>query len=99
MTTIASILTALETSSHPVARALHKGENFKVLMIGFKKGMILQDHKAHITSKLTVLYGSVTYKEEEREIILAQYEEVEIPVEITHCVEALEDSLCVLTQG
>lgn len=99
MSTIASILTALETSSRPVARALHKGDNFKVLMIGFNKGMILQDHKAHIQSKLTVLSGSVFYKETDREVRLSQYEEIEIPIEITHSVEALEDSLCVLTQG
>lgn len=99
MSTIASILTALETSSHPVARALHKGEHFKVLMMGFKKGMVLTDHKAHIPSKLTVLSGSVIYREANREVSLSQYEEVDIPVEVTHSVEGLEDSLCVLTQG
>lgn len=99
MSTIRTIMTALETASHPVARALHKGDHFKVLMIGFNKGMVLQDHKAHITAKLTVLSGSVVYKESDREITLLQYEEVDIPVEVTHSVEALEDSLCVLTQG
>ena len=92
-------MTALKASSHPVARALHKSDNFKVLMIGFNKGMILKDHRAHIPSKLTVLSGSVVYRENDREVRLAQYEEIEIPIEITHSVEALEDSLCVLTQG
>lgn len=99
MSTIASIMTALESSTHPVARALHKGDHFKVLMIGFKKGMILTDHKAHTTAKLTVLSGSVLYKESDRQINLKQYEEVDIPLEVTHSVEALADSLCVLTQG
>jgi quercetin dioxygenase-like cupin family protein len=99
MSTITSILTALKTASHPVARALHKGEDFKVLAIGFRRGMILADHKAHIPSKLTVLYGSVEYKETDKVVTLSQYEEVGIPVEITHSVEALEDSLCLLTQG
>jgi hypothetical protein len=28
-----------------------------------------------------------------------QYDEVEIPIGITHTVEAIEDSLCILTQG
>ena len=99
MSTISEIISSLETASHPVARALHKGDSFKVLLIGFKQGMILQDHKAHIPSKLTVLYGSVIYKEGEKEIRLPQYGEVGIPVEIIHSVEALEDSLCLLTQG
>lgn len=76
-----------------------KGENFKVLMLGFNKGMVLKDHKAHIISKLTVLYGNVIYKEGDKETKLLQYDEVEIPVEITHPVEAIEDSLCILTQG
>jgi quercetin dioxygenase-like cupin family protein len=99
MSTIESIMSALETSSHPVARALHKGDHFKVLMIGFKKGMILTDHKAHATAKLTVLSGSVLYKESDRQITLKQYEEVDIPLEVTHSVEALAESLCLLTQG
>ncbi len=99
MSTVKNIMKALETSSHPEARALHKGDNFKILMIGFKKGMVLSDHKAHITAKLTVLNGNVLYREKDRQINLAQYEEVDIPLEVTHSVEALADSLCLLTQG
>ena len=61
--------------------------------------MILKEHKAHITSKLTVLEGAVIYKEESRIVELSQYDEVEIPIEVTHSVEATQDSLCILTQG
>jgi quercetin dioxygenase-like cupin family protein len=61
--------------------------------------MILKEHKAHLKSKLTVLEGNVTYKEADRTIEVMQYDEVEIPVEITHSVTANEDSLCILTQG
>ncbi len=99
MTTTQDILSALESSTHPVARALHKGENFKVLLIGFKAGMVLTDHKAHIPSKLTVLQGAVMYRQGEKIFSLSQYDEVDIPLEITHAVEAIEDSLCILTQG
>jgi quercetin dioxygenase-like cupin family protein len=67
--------------------------------LGFKKGMILTKHKAHIQSKLIVLEGSVIYKEENRVMELGQYEGVEIPFELIHSVEALVDSLCLLTQG
>lgn len=99
MTTIKEIISDLKTATHPVAKALHKGDNFRVLMMGFNKGMILKDHKAHIPSKLTVVNGSVIYKEGDKELTLMQYDEVCIPIEITHSVEAIEDSLCILSQG
>lgn len=96
---IKEALIQLETSQHPVARALHKGDYFKVLVIVFKKGMILKEHKAHMPSKLTVLEGTVFYKEGERVVDLKKFEETNIPVEIIHSVEAREDSICLLTQG
>ncbi len=97
--TINEVKAKLETTSHPIAKSLHQGPSFKVLILGFKKGMILKEHKTHKKSKLTVLEGFVVYKEESRIVELAQYEEIEIPIEITHSVEALEASLCLLTQG
>lgn len=97
--TIKEIKEDLKSATNPVAKSLHHGLGFKVLLMGFKKGMILKEHKAHIQSKLTVLEGAVIYKEENRIVTLMQYDEVEIPVEITHSVEAIEDSLCILSQG
>jgi len=61
--------------------------------------MIVKEYKGHIPSKLAVLEGAVIYSKENRIVELMQYDEVEIPIEITHTVEALEDSLCILTQG
>lgn len=97
--TIKEIKEELKVSNHPIAKSLHHGTGFKVLILGFTKGMILKEHKAHIQSKLTVLEGIVIYKEDNRVIELMQYDEVEIPIEITHSVEAIEDSLCILSQG
>ena len=96
---IKQIIQELETARHPVAKALYKGEHCKVLVIGFKNRMKLVEHKAHQPTKLTVLTGHVWYSEGERELELYQYDEVEIPVNITHSLEAMEDSLCLLTQG
>ena len=97
--TIKEILKQLETSDHPVAKPLHKGDNFKVLVIGFKSGMKLKDHQAHIPSKLTVISGKVIYKQHEKETELQKFDEIEIPVNTIHSVEATEDSICLLTQG
>jgi quercetin dioxygenase-like cupin family protein len=96
---IKDTLNQLQNSNHPIAKAFHKGDNFKVLVIAFKKGMILKEHKAHLPSRLAVLEGNVTYKEGEKVIDLKKHDETDIPVEITHSVEAMEDSLCILTQG
>lgn len=96
---IAELKEELKTSNHPVAKSLQHGRGFKVLVMGFKKGMILKEHKAHLPSKLVVLEGAVIYKEDNRIVELLQYEEVEIPVEIMHSVQSIEDSLCMLIQG
>ncbi|MDO1448209.1 hypothetical protein Q0590_18185 [Rhodocytophaga aerolata] len=96
---IQEVLTRLETAEHPVALALHKGKDFRALIIGMKKGMVLKEHKASVPSKLTVLSGQVTYAEAKRQVKLSQYETLDIPVEVFHEVEALQDSLCLLTQG
>jgi quercetin dioxygenase-like cupin family protein len=97
--TIKQIKEDLKTSQNPVAKSLHHGTDFKVLIVGFNRGMILMEHKAPIRAKLTVLEGVVNYKEANRVVKLMQYDEVEIPIGITHSVEAIEDSLCILTQG
>jgi quercetin dioxygenase-like cupin family protein len=97
--TIKEIKEDLKSSNSPVAKSLHHGSGFKVLLLGFKKGMILKEHRTHIQSKLTVLEGAVIYKEKNRVVNLLQYDEVEIPVEIMHSVKAIEDSLCILSQG
>lgn len=97
--TIKDVLEQLETATHPVAKPLHKGDNFKVLIIGFKSGMKLKEHTASMPSKLTVILGKVIYKQQGKETELQQYDEIEIPVNIIHFVVAKEDSLCLLTQG
>jgi len=97
--TIKEVLKQLETSDHPVAKPLHKGDNFKVLVIGFKSGMKLKEHQAHMPSKLTVISGKVVYKQHEKETELQKFDEIEIPVNMIHSVEAKEDSICLLTQG
>lgn len=97
--TIKEIKEELKSSNNPVAKSLHHGTGFKVLVMAFQKGMILKEHEAHIQSKLTVLEGAVIYNEQNRVVKLFQYDEVEIPIDVTHSVQAIEDSLCLLTQG
>lgn len=96
--TISTIKQLLETSDKPVARALFHQDHFRVLAIGFKKDMILKDHKTPYESKLVALEGNVIYKQDDQELVLHQYEECIIPLNVIHSVVALEDALCLLIQ-
>jgi quercetin dioxygenase-like cupin family protein len=96
---MAKVIEQLETSTHPVAKPLRVGVGFKVIVIGFKSGMILKEHKTALPAKLVVLNGVVIYIEGDKRVVLHQYEEVEIPADVTHAVECVADALCLLIQG
>lgn len=96
--TIKALKSELEESQNPVAKSLHRNHAFRVLTIGFKKGMVLKAHVAKWPSKLTVLEGAVTYIQGNENTKLHQYDEFDIPVGIVHEVIADSDSLCLLTQ-
>lgn len=96
---IKKIKEELESAKNPIAKSLHHNAGFRVLVLGFKKGMVMKAHTAKWPSKLTVLEGSVDYIEESNNTVLQQYDEFDIPVGIEHSVEAKEDSLCLLTQS
>jgi quercetin dioxygenase-like cupin family protein len=96
---IQELKSLLESSVNPIARVLYKKENFRVLAIGFKKNMILKDHKTPYESKLLIIEGKVIYKEQLKELTLLQFEEVMIPINEIHNVTALQDSVCLLIQS
>jgi quercetin dioxygenase-like cupin family protein len=89
----------LETSTHPVAKVLHRNSNLKALAIGFNKGMMLKEHKVQLSARLYVLSGKIIYRQGEKSLTLSALEDTDIPLNVVHSVEALEDSLCLLIQG
>ncbi|MEM9546253.1 MAG: hypothetical protein AAGA77_09770 [Bacteroidota bacterium] len=88
----------LENSEDPVERIIHENRCMKVSLIGFGSGMMLREKKVTNPTKLTVLSGSVKYFEADRKILLTQYDEFEIPVDVRHYILADEQSICLLTQ-
>ncbi|MEO8416845.1 MAG: hypothetical protein ABI472_24490 [Ginsengibacter sp.] len=96
---IQEILAQLENTVNPIVKILQRGDQFKVIAMGFKKGMILKEHKTPIPAKLVVIDGNVLYRQGEESIALNKFDEHEIPVNIIHSVEALHDSICILIQG
>lgn len=97
--TIKTLLEDLKSSNKPVVKLLQKGENFRVIAIGFNKNAILDDHKTDQPAKLIVIQGKVLYKEGAKMIVMSQYDEVQIPVNVIHSVTALDNSICILIKG
>jgi quercetin dioxygenase-like cupin family protein len=96
---ISEIKKLLETASGPVARVLYLKDHFKVLAVGFKKGMILKDHKTPYETKLLVIEGSAEYHDANTDVILKCQDEYIIPVNEVHHVIALDDCICLLIQS
>jgi quercetin dioxygenase-like cupin family protein len=96
---IKDAMAEVELKSHPVARILHKGDMFKVMIIAFKKDMILKEHKTHLPATITVIKGRVNYRKEDSVTTINEYDDFQIPIHETHSIESLEDSICLLTQG
>lgn len=96
---IKEIKEQLQKSEKPIAKSFHTGESFKVLLFGFNKGMKLEDHTAKHPTKLLVLEGDVIYHQDRKDTRLKQFDEINIPVNVTHSVGALQDSIVLLTQG
>jgi len=88
-----------ETQKGPVVKLLEKSEQFKVLVLAFKKGMELKAHHTPIPARLVIVEGKVTYFEADRSQVLSKYDDLSIPINVQHSVTALEDSVCLLIQG
>lgn len=98
---IKEVLAQLENQNtdRPAIKIYQKGEGYKIIVMAFKKGMILKEHATPIPAKLLVLEGKVNYKEASRNLVLDKLEELEIPINVIHAVTALENSICLLIQG
>lgn len=96
---IQEVLQQLENSTTPVVKVLQRGGHFKVLVLGFKKGMILKEHQTNTTTKLVIIEGSIVYRKADDSVNMNKFDEIDIPINEPHSVEAQEDSICFLIQG
>lgn len=96
---IEAALKELEHAAHPVAKIVHNDANCKTLVLAFKKGMKLKEHKTNTPTTLLVLEGELIYSAGEEDIILKKFNQLGIPIGLLHAVEANEDSVCLLIQG
>jgi quercetin dioxygenase-like cupin family protein len=97
---IKEVLAQLAQSQEgPVIKVLENGEQFKVIVMAFKKDMVLKAHQTSVPARLVVIEGRVNYLESERSVILSKFEDLCIPVNVQHSVKALEDAVCLLIKG
>lgn len=96
---IKEVISELEQSSTPVVRVLQNRTAGKVLVLGFKKGMVLKEHQTAVPARLVIMEGAVNYKQEGKSVMLTKFSDHEIPVKVMHAVEAVEDSICLLIVG
>lgn len=95
---IQDVLTALKDATSPVVKILVKGENGKVIVLGFRKGLVLKEHKTGHSTRLVVIDGQINYFSARGTVTLSKFDELDIPVNEPHSVEALADSICFLIQ-
>lgn len=93
---IKELLNNLKKSETPVTKVIENNECGKIILIAFKKNMILKEHKTNTPAKLLIIKGEVIYTENKHDKLLKTYDSVEIPVEVVHSVTAIKDSLCIL---
>ncbi|MDP9079611.1 MAG: hypothetical protein M3O71_19455 [Bacteroidota bacterium] len=95
---IKDIIAQAKTSNRPIAKIIKHIGNNKVIVIGLKKGITWADHKISLPTILIVVDGSIIYREGHKATALEKLDNFNIPANITHALEALEDSLCILLQ-
>lgn len=90
---------AIATADKPVTKLLQKSEHGRVIVLGLKKGVSLKEHQTSIPTKLVVIEGSIRYVQGNASVEINCYEDIDIPVNKPHAVDALENSICFLIQG
>jgi quercetin dioxygenase-like cupin family protein len=96
---IKQVLFKIKTATKPVIETLHRNEDLQVTMLGLNSGVSLSDHRTKVPAKLTVLSGSVIYNDVDGMTSLLRGDELAIPMNVKHSVQATQRSICLLTRG
>ena len=75
----------------PAVLSIRKSETINLFSVGLLKNQLLKKHKASIPSLLTVLTGSFEFRIDGDKILLNQFDTFQIPVDVEHEVEGLEE--------
>lgn len=96
---IKDVISRLEEADCPIIKVLQNQASGKVLVIGLKKGISLKKHQTAVPARIAVIEGTVVYQQEDISVTLDKFSDMEIPVNVLHAVEALENSVFLLIIG
>lgn len=96
---IQEIINLMPSSDKVITRILRKYDQNRIIAIGLKKGLFLPDHITDVPALLIPIQGKVYFRSEVLSMEVQALEEVEIPLNVVHSLEALEDSICILIKG
>jgi len=96
---IQEVIKMIPNSQSVITRIIRKYVNNRIIVIGLKKGIFLPDHISSVPALLIPIQGKVYFRSDVISIKIQTLEEVEIPVNVMHSLEALEDSVCILIKG
>ncbi len=96
--TLRKIKDQLSTADKPIIKVLQDNESCMVFLVAFANGMMLREKRLDNPTKLMVLSGKIKYFEVDKKVNLDQYDEFEIPADVTHYLRADSCSICLLTQ-
>jgi quercetin dioxygenase-like cupin family protein len=82
----------------PVSFPVRKSSSYDQMAIGLMKGQVLKKHVAPTPTLLTVLEGEIKFSIAGEDLILGQFDTFQIPVDVTHEVTGLEESIFTLTK-
>lgn len=84
------------STDKPVIKLIYQANQYKLLAIGMKTGVVLPEHTAPSKAKLMVVKGEIDFNTATQSIRLAAPDSLEIPGDIVHSVEAYNDAMFLL---
>lgn len=96
---IQEIINLMPSSDKVITRILRKYDQNRIIAIGLNKGLILPDHISSVPALLIPIQGKVYFRSEVLSIEVQTFDELEIPINVIHSLEAVEDSVCILIKG
>ncbi|AGC75326.1 hypothetical protein LX97_00033 [Nonlabens dokdonensis] len=94
--TLSEIEQASIHSELPIVKNIFNTDGSSLIAIGMKSGAVLDEHKAPCKAKLMVIKGEIDFNTATESRRLAVYDSYDIPLDVTHSVEAYEDALFLL---
>lgn len=81
------------------AASLARGDDMTVVLTVVRAGELVREHEAPGPVSVIVLSGRVRFGTEEEELVLGAHEMVSFAGDVTHSVEAVEDSAFLIVIG